>query len=123
MVSLQSMLMLVIFSLSIQRVSACWSSPNSGMMEVVVREKSECNGSLHLISTERNVTLYTINTIDIEYENLGEPITISRAKTQGCGCFIIYRRRDGRGVSKTLPKHHTFRADFRVSSFKRIECN
>ena len=79
--------------------------------------------NVHLIFRDRTVkTLYTRdNTIDT-YENLGEPIMITRAETHGCGCFIIYSKRNGRGDAEIIPEHHTFRADFRVSSFKRIEC-
>ena len=92
MVSLQSLLILVIFSLSIQRLSACFSrkDPNSGMMNVVVEGKSVCNGSLHLISTDRNVTLKTTDYAIGTYKFLDEPIQISSAETHGCGCFIIY---------------------------------
>ena len=123
----QSQILLFILSLSLQRVSAC--PPTSGIMNhrELTEKQMECSGSVHLISTRYNynVTLntndYTIRTSAYNFE---EPILISRAETQGCGCFVIYKLKNGFGLSRPLSQHETFiaTAGFRVSSFKRIEC-
>ena len=129
MESLQSLWILVIFSLSLPRVSACIPSGFPGVTDVDGVEEQVCNGSLHLISTDRNVTLHTSDYAIDTYKNLDEPIQISSAKTQGCGCFIIWTKKKERGEAKEIFENKRFDSNDRdfvknkiVKSITRIEC-
>ena len=126
-----SPLLLILLSLSLQRLPACSAKPCHGVTCVGERpvEPNECRGSLQLTSIDNTVTQlntgdFTLHTIT----NLEESIMIVRAETQGCGCcFTIYRGRDGRGLGHLLRQQETFDSHVRgffktVSSFQRIDC-
>ena len=78
-----------------------------------------CTGSIKLIFGDETRTL---NPTDSTIVNLENPIMISRAENQGCGCFEIYSGRNGRGYAYPLPEHENINADIVVRSFMRVEC-
>ena len=82
-------------------------------------EQRVCTGSIKLIFGNGTRTL---NPTDSTIVNLENPIMISRAENQGCGCFEIYTRRNGRGYAYPLPENGNIIADIVVRSFMRVEC-
>ena len=117
----QSPMILFILSQVSKEVSAAVFEPRGGTVDQRI-----CSGSLKLISTDNTETL--IRTVDYPISdsayNLTQQITISRAKTEGCGaCFIIFRGWRGLGSSRTLnQQQQIIHGRFSVKSFKRINC-
>ena len=94
--------------------------PMSGRHGFFIRVGQEvCIGNLNLISGDKTKTL---NTTQYNTINLEKPIMISRAEVHGCGCYVIYTGRDGRGRAHFLQHENNIIADIKVRSFRRVRC-
>lgn len=89
-----------------------------------------CRGSLSLISGDSpartKVFLYDSASLSCEPENLERSFIFSRAEVGGCGEFILYNRRNGRGASQVISYSQTVSARElhfrRVRSVQRLGC-
>ena len=89
-----------------------------------------CRGSLSLISGDSpartKVFLYDSASLSCEPENLKRSFIFSRAEVGGCGEFILYNRRNGRGASQVISYSQTVSARElhfrRVRSVERLGC-
>ena len=86
-------------SMSLLTVSACSPTQRGrgALNQVATEEGIVCDGSLRLTSTDNIETFFSTKDYPVRESayNLTPPITITEAKIDGCGCFIIYTGRDG----------------------------
>ena len=90
-------------------------------------EGKKCDGSIVLLTEETKTVLHSSGETIYEFQNTNKTIRINRAEAQGCGCFRIFTKRNGRGASASLRSGEALTSDDRtfipvVRSVVRLPC-